>query len=219
MHTTLSDKVLEVAPRADAGDTDGIGALLGRKFVRLLVEYGQNQFGGLSAHPFGEWRELHGSSEDTVHLGLVVEGPTLADAALRPVFVEPGGEVVEGEGLEQVARDTELHGPLDGIGLVGRTDDDHIAIGPLDSDLADQIEAEDVGQVQVEQDEVRTQRARRLQRIGPGVCDADGAEAVDPVHERRVDACDAEVIVNDQDGDHGAPAALARVGASRGSAG
>src|SRR4029453_6097210 len=117
-------------------------------------------------------------------LGTGGAGPTLAADVLRLVFAEPGGEVVEGEGLEQVARDPELHGPLDGIGLVGRTDDDHIAIGTLDSDLADQIEAEDVRQVQVEQDEVRTQRARRVQRIGPGVCDADGAESFDPVHER-----------------------------------
>ena len=137
--------------------------------MRLLVEYGQDQFGGLCAHPFGEWRELHGPSEDAVDLGLVVEVPTLAAAVLRLVFAEPGGEVVEGEGLEQVASNTELHGPLAGIGLVGRANDDHIAIGTLDSDLADQIEAEDVGQVQVEQDEVRTQRARRCSASAP-VC-------------------------------------------------
>jgi hypothetical protein len=166
LHTTLSDKVLEVAPRTDAGDTDGIGALLGRKFMGLLVEYGQDQFGGSVLIPLGSGASctVRPKIRSTSAWWSRVRCWLLRCCALYSLSRAARSSRVKG-----LSSDTELYSPLDGIGLVGRTNDDHIAIGTLDSDLADQVEAEDVGKVQVKQDEVRTQRHAACSASAP-VC-------------------------------------------------
>ena len=67
-----------------------------------------------------------------------------------------------------------------------------------------------VGQVYVEQHQVGRELGHQRERVGAGAGDADHLEPLGARDEALVDPRDHEVVVDDEDADHGAPAAPVR---------
>ncbi len=95
------------------------------------------------------------------------------------------------------------HGPAHRVRLAGRADDHDVAVVARGAQPRDDVEAEDVRQVQVEQDQVGPQLPDGRERLLPGAGDPDDPERLDPVDERPVDAGHHEVVVDHEHADRG----------------
>lgn len=137
---------------------------------------------------------------------------------MRLVLDQPGRQVVEQKRLQQIAHHAQFDGASHRLGIVSRADHDHVALDSGGPHLVDEVEAEHVRQIEVQQDQIGHQPPRGGQCLGARVHDAHGLEVLDPVDERGMDPGDPEVVVDHQDPCH-AEVALGRADPLRASLG
>ena len=85
-----------------------------------------------------------GPTEDPIHFGLATDQRPQPALPLGSVLGEPASEVVQRKWLQQVVDRAELEGALDGLGLVRRTDHDHVPFHSCHPHLVEQIKPEHV---------------------------------------------------------------------------
>ncbi|GIH63595.1 hypothetical protein Msi02_44120 [Microbispora siamensis] len=116
------------------------------------------------------------------------------------VRAEPLGEVTLGEGLHQVVDHPTAQRFADDPRLGGGGEHDH-----MPAEVRDDRGAWRVRKVLVEQHEVGSQPPGERDGLGGGVGDARHLEPRHPPDIARVEVGDAEVVVDDENPDHGAP--------------
>ena len=116
---------------------------------------------------------------------------------------EPLTQRVDLEGLDEVVEDAAAHGLAHRVEVAGGADDDDVELteGWL-AQPAQHVEAAHVGQVDVEQHEVGTSGAHRLEGCPAGVHDANDLEARLSGDDARVHLGHHEVVVDDEHPDH-----------------
>ena len=99
--------------------------------------------------------------------------------------------------------DTAVHRGPQALHVARGGDGDHIDSGAAAfADGAHDVQPRDVGQVNVEQDEVRLRLVDQPQPVGAGPCLADHAESRHLLDIGSVERRHAEVVVHDQRADH-----------------
>src|SRR5690606_11932161 len=141
-----------------------------------------------------------GGAEVPVHLLLVHRrGRRLVhEPAVVEVVGEPAVQVGAGERLDEVVQHPAGHRGAHRLHLPGRGDDDDVDHRPvLLAQPVEDLEPGEVGQADVEQEEVQTQPAHRGERVGSGVDDVDDRELGQLLDEAAVQGGDGEVVVDD----------------------
>ena len=199
--------VLEVAARADPGNADQVGAF-GRRHFAGRAHRIQHQPAGLGAQPLGQHvggRCGAGPAEQGVDQRLVGTAVGFQGIGARGERLQLRLQLVELERLDQIVR----RAAVERAATVSSSRAAVIMMTPTRSPVGSQplqhLQAGHIGKVDVQQDQMRPQFARRRQRLGTAAGDADGSESVDPFDESAVDLGDHEIVVDDQDVTHGRP--------------
>src|SRR6266511_1802035 len=140
---------------------------------------------------------------ETIDLDLVGLAHATHPGPERGVLLEAFAERVEEERLDEVVDHAALHRPAKGVHVLGRRDRDHVHRRRARlAKRAQDFEPADVGQVDVEEDEVRLEAPRELDRLPAGVSFADDLEAVHALDIRPVHRGGHVIVVHDERSDH-----------------
>ena len=190
----------EVATHTYAADPGELGHILGCQRIVGPGERTDDQLHRLGREALGErrCRPAH-PEEDLINLNLV---EIVTDAERSPplgVLAEAGDELVLRERLDQVVQRSEVHAVLD-RGNVPRGGEDEAIHRALFPQPGEQLRAEPVGQVDVEENELGLEIHVHLERPCARLCSTDDGETTGRFHEALMDLGDTKVVFHDQDG-------------------
>ena len=186
-----------------------LGAV-GRGDLGAPGQGGENGRCGLVAEALGQCLAAAPQwCEDGVDVLLGRCGDARERAVGLPERLQPGEQVVELERLDQVVRGAGGGCGAYGVRLARGGHHHHADVVPVAAEPAQHVDPADVGQVHVEEDEVRRE-ARDLGEGGLTGCrHTQDPEALGPFDEARVDRGHHEVVVHHQHGElargHDAP--------------
>lgn len=195
--------MFEVAAGADAGEAGAVADFLGGEVVLGGAQRVDDEFERHRGQSFGQGGA--GSVlEELVDFVLVEPGSEALDVgAAGEVFAHAVEERGAGEGFDEVVVDAAGHGLADGVAFAGGGDGDDVdGWAGSGAQAGEDFESGDVGQVDVEQDEVGVQGVDGAQCLAAAVCFADDGEVGECFEEAAVDGGDGEVVVHDE-GAHG----------------
>ena len=198
-------EVLEVPPSCSAADPCLLRDVRSRK---LLIRLAQDHQHAFERRPRDSlWQASAAARPEqrvqAVDIGLLCFGQSLETCLQCAVGLEPLAQCLERERFDEVVDDAGVHRRAQRLDIFRRCDRDDVDLRLRAlAQLAHDLQATHVRQVDVEQDEIRPKSLDGGQGIHSGMRLADDLEAGHALDERTVNARDHEVVVDDEDTDH-----------------
>src|ERR1700674_2951740 len=205
LHLPQLAEVIEIARRPGAADTGFIRRRRRRQAGLQPVQRQDDQFqrGVRQTLRQGLVAGRPQRAEDAVHIGLLrmVDSPhAIAGRGVRKELLLEGREKKR---LDKVKDDTAAHRRPQALALARRCNRDHVDRRTVVfAQLLQHLQARDVGQVDVEQHQVRPKVVDARERLGAGVCSGGDGKTRHAFDVGAVEVGDPVVVVHDKRADH-----------------